>query len=90
MSIVAFDVDLHRIHGYSEEDGVICTHAPEWPWDVIWDYDTILVEIASPVCTSKNPAEDYNRRKWAIGNALEIGRLYVMAQYSPSGPSPQP
>lgn len=80
MTVVAFDVDLHRVHGYSDATGRICYNAAEWPWDVLHEADTVLVEIASPVCTSKSSAEDYNRRKWAIGNALMIGRLMLHAE----------
>lgn len=77
---VAFDVDLHRVHGYSERDGRVCYNAPDWPWDVLHTHDTILVEIASPVDTSKVKAQAYNRRKWAISNSLQIGRLQLYLQ----------
>lgn len=78
----AFDVDLNRIHGYSERDGRICYNAEEWPWDAVEGHDMILVEIASPVNTSsgsiaKKKAQEYNRRKWAISNSLQIGRLML-------------
>lgn len=76
----AFDVDLNRVHGYSERDGRLCYDASEWPWGEILKHDLILVEIASPVDTSggslaKKRAQAYNRRKWAISNGLQIGRL---------------
>ena len=80
MARIAFDVDLHRIHGYSERDGRVCYNATEWPWEVMHTHDTILVEIASPVDTSKVKAQSYNRRKWAISNALQIGRLQLYLQ----------
>jgi hypothetical protein len=75
MRIAAFDVDLGRVHGYSADGTRICYNAPEWPWDAILSFDRILVEIAHPVSTAHSDAESYNRRKWAIGNALMIGRL---------------
>jgi len=76
-SRVAFDVDLHRVHGYSTIAGRVCYNATEWPWEAIHNHDLVLVEIASPVDTSREAAEAYNRRKWAIGNALMIGRLLL-------------
>ena len=76
----AFDVDLHRVHGFSEAGGRICYNAPEWPWEALHAHDLVLVEIASPVDTSKEEAEAYNRRKWAIGNALMIGRLMLLLE----------
>lgn len=80
MPVVAFDVDLHRVHGYSDAGVRICYNASEWPWQAIFDNELVLVEIASPVDTSKCQAEAYNRRKWAIGNALMIGRLMCVAE----------
>jgi hypothetical protein len=80
MTVVAFDVDLHRVHGYSDAGVRLCYNASEWPWAELLKFDTILVEIASPVDTSKCDAESYNRRKWAIGNALMIGRLMCVAE----------
>jgi len=80
MPVVAFDVDLHRVHGYSDSGARICYNASEWPWKALAEHDLILVEIASPVDTSKSDAESYNRRKWAIGNALMIGRLMCVAE----------
>jgi hypothetical protein len=80
MTVVAFDVDLHRVHGYSDAGERICYNAPEWPWAVVLAADKVLVEIASPVDTSKSDAESYNRRKWAIGNSLMIGRLMCVAE----------
>lgn len=78
--ICAFDVDLLRVHGYSAQTGRICYNASEWPWAELYDHAKILIEIASPVDTSKSSAEAYNRRKWAIGNSLMIGRLMYRAE----------
>jgi hypothetical protein len=75
MLIAAFDVDLLRVHGYSSDGSRLCYNASEWPWSSIDAHDVVLVEIASPVSTAKVAAEEYNRRKWAIGNAMMIGRL---------------
>lgn len=75
MRIAAFDVDLGRLHGYSSVSGRICYNAQDWPWDAIDNHSLLLVEIAHPVNTSRTEAEAYNRRKWAIGNALAIGQL---------------
>lgn len=81
MSTIACDVDLGRVHCYSETQGRVCYNSPEWPWEALLTHDRILVEIASPVDTSRategndKAAQAYNRRKWAIGNAFMIGRL---------------
>jgi hypothetical protein len=75
MSTIAFDVDLLRLHAWSDTVGRVCYNATEWPWHAILEHDTVLVEIGSPVATGRDPVEAYNRRKWAIGNAMQIGRL---------------
>lgn len=80
MQTIAFDVDLHRVHAYSDTLGRICYNATEWPWEQILAHTLVLVEIASPVSTAKDPAEEYNRRKWAIGNSMMIGRLMYAAE----------
>ena len=80
MKRAAFDVDLDRVHGFSESQGRLCYNAQEWPFDKILEHDLILVEIASPVTTARKAAEQYNRRKWAIGNALMIGRMMCWAE----------
>lgn len=75
---VAFDIDLHRIHGYSTFLGRVCYNSPTWPWDVLRSHKTILVEVASPVDTSKKRragGQAHNRRKWAIGNSIEFGKF---------------
>ncbi len=79
--LAAFDVDLHRVHGFCREVGRLCYNAPAWPYDVIATYDRILVEVASPVATGASSAEDYNRRKWAIGNSIMVGRLFEWATH---------
>ena len=80
VSTIALDVDLHRIHAYSDRDGRVCYNATEWPWSALHRHSTILVEVASPVDTSHGDAkakraQAYNRRKWAIGNSVQVGRL---------------
>lgn len=80
MTAIAFDVDLLRIHAYSSRDGRVCYNASEWPWEALHTHDTILVEVASPVDTSRGTskakkAQAYNRRKWAIGNSVQVGRF---------------
>src|SRR5271157_3004375 len=83
MATVAFDVDLNRIHGYSDRDGRLCYNAHEWPFGAMMTHDLILVEVASPVCTAKVKSEAYNRRKWAIGNSMQVGRLmFAAAQWN--------
>lgn len=77
--LAAFDVDLHRVHGFSNEGGRICYNAPDWPFEQIATFDRILVEVASPVATGDSSAEAYNRRKWAIGNSIMVGRLLQWA-----------
>ena len=74
-STIALDVDLNRVHAFSSTEGRVCYNAPDWPWDALWRHDKILVEVASPVDTSKSDAEAYNRRKWAIGNSFLVGQL---------------
>ena len=80
MASVAFDIDLRRVHGFSDRDGRVCYKAPDWPWDVLGTHDTILVEVASPQDTSKSKAEAYNRRRWMISNAAQFGRLVCWAE----------
>lgn len=80
MPTIAFDVDLHRVHGYSDAAGRVCYKAAEWPWEQIEAHDQVLVEIASAVSTARVAAEEYNRRKWAIGNSMMIGRLMYAAE----------
>lgn len=84
--LAAFDVDLHRVHGYCSEFGRLCYNSPAWPYATIAAYDRILVEVASPVATGASSAEDFNRRKWAIGNSMMIGRLLEWAEkhYDPT------
>lgn len=84
--LAAFDVDLHRVHGYCATSGRICYNSPSWPFATIATYDRILVEVASPVATGSSSAEDYNRRKWAIGNSIMVGRLLEWAEkhYDPA------
>ena len=84
--LAAFDVDLHRVHGYGAEGVRLCYNAPAWPYDAIATYDRILVEVASAVATGASAAEDYNRRKWAIGNSIMVGRLLEWAtdHYDPA------
>ena len=80
-SIMAVDVDLGRVHAYSRLTGRICFNSPEWPWDAMTQHEVVLVEVASPVDTSRaqdgngREAQEYNRRKWMIGNAFMVGRL---------------
>jgi len=80
VKLAAFDVDLDRVHGYSAVNGRLCYNAQEWPYEKILEHDRVLVEIASPVDTSRKNAERYNRRKWSIGNALMIGRMMFWAE----------
>jgi hypothetical protein len=92
-SIMAIDVDLCRVHAYSNQRGRICYNAPEWPWEAITAHDVVLVEVASPVDTSRATKDDegnevqgadaqaYNRRKWMIGNAYMLGRLAMWMEY---------
>lgn len=80
-SIAAFDVDLHRVHGWSAQtNSRICYNATEWPFEAFRAHTLVLVEIASPVDYSASSGEAYNRRKWAIGNAMMIGRLMMWAE----------
>jgi hypothetical protein len=78
----AFDVDLNRIHGYSTRDGRLCYNADDWPWPALHEHDLILVESASAVVTGagttkQKKAQEYNRRRWAISNSVQIGRLLL-------------
>lgn len=84
VSIVACDVDLNRIHAFSATEGRVCYNSPTWPLEVLQRHDVVLVEVASPVQTggsgAKGAAQAYNRRKWAIGNSFEVGRLAALAE----------
>ena len=75
----AFDVDMNRIHGYSDTFGRICYNAPEWPWEAILEHKTILVEVAGPINTAGSSAEVMNRTKWMISNSFTVGRLWYFA-----------
>lgn len=75
MPHAAFDVDLGRIHGYASHGLRVCYNSPEWPFGAVRGFDFILVEVASPVDTSSDRAQAFNRRKWMIGNSLLVGRL---------------
>lgn len=78
-SIVACDVDLLRIHAWSNTQGRICYNADQWPLVQLMEHETILIEIATAQDTSRSRKESYNRRRWAIGNAFQIGRYAVLA-----------
>lgn len=92
-SIMAIDVDLCRVHAYSTVSGRVCYNSPEWPWDAMTAHDVVLVEVASPVDTSRATKDDegnavqgadaqaYNRRKWMIGNSFMLGRLAFWMEY---------
>jgi hypothetical protein len=84
MAIAAFDIDMHRIHGYADPGGRICYNAPEWPWDEIRTFERVLIEVGSAVDTSRGLAKDqraqaYNRRRWGLYSAFELGRLSLWA-----------
>jgi hypothetical protein len=80
MKVAAFDVDLNRVHGVRGDHSVICYNATEWPFEEILTCSKVLVEVASPIDTSAEVSQSYNRRKWAIGNSMQVGRLMYWAQ----------
>lgn len=81
MSIVACDIDLLRIHAWSDTTGRVCYNAANWPLAALAQHETILVEIASAQNTSKKASEAYNRRRWAIGNSFQLGRYSAIAEH---------
>jgi hypothetical protein len=75
MSIIAFDVDLLRIHAWSTETRRVCYEAPDFPFDELVKHDRILMEVASPNFYDKRPSVVYNTMKWACFNMTMLGRL---------------
>lgn len=89
--LAAFDVDMWRIHGYSNETGRICYNASEWPIEAILRHTAILIEIASAVDTSKGKGKDkraqiFNRRRWGLANMFQIGQLLQIRKSYPTFP----
>jgi hypothetical protein len=76
MPVLACDVDLRRVHAFSDQLGRVCYRSADWPWDAIRTHDTILIEVADATDTSKNSAQQYNRRRWMVGNSFELGKFY--------------
>jgi hypothetical protein len=79
VTTAAFDIDLGRIHGYSDAGKRICYNAPEWPWDDLVNFEKLLVEVGSAVDTSRAPGQAYNRRRWALYSTYQLGRLSLWA-----------
>lgn len=82
-SIISLDVDLGRIHAFSNRDGRVCYNATDFPWAALSTHDITLVEVASAIDTSKNSGQAYNRRKWTVGNCLQAGRLWFWFETKP-------
>lgn len=82
MKILAFDIDLNRIHAVSSEFGIICCNSTEIPYDAIIRHDRLLIEVASPTLYLKSPYELRNRLKWVIYNSMIAGRIYEF--YTPN------
>lgn len=81
VSILAFDIDLNRIHAVSNVLGVICENSKVIPFEAIKSHDIILIEVASANFYSDNLGQIYNRAKWVIFNSMIAGRIY---EYSTS------
>ena len=79
-SRISLDVDLGRIHAYSTVAGRVCYNADDFPWAALLAHDLILVEVASAIDTSANSAQQFNRRKWMVGNLLQAGRLWLWCE----------
>lgn len=77
---IAIDIDLGRIHAYSSVVGRVCYNADDFPWTTLLAHDLILAEVASAIDTSANSAQQFNRRKWMVGNLLQAGRLWLWAE----------
>ena len=83
-NIIALDIDLNRIHAWSNRDGRVCYNAPDFPFAQIASHDTILVECWSPHLYVKNGNKAYNSLKGEITNRLravlwnsfKVGELY--------------
>lgn len=78
-TIAACDIDLLRIHAWSNHLGRICYNADSWPLVQLAQHETILIEIATAQDTGTRK-EAYNRRRWAIGNSFQLGRFAVLAE----------
>jgi hypothetical protein len=76
------DIDLHRIHAWSNVDGRVCSSSGDVPWSALLTHDKILIEVASPTFYNRNTAIIANKTKWVIFNSIMIGRIsmYLMAK----------
>ena len=74
-TILAIDVDIGRIHAYSNTKGRICYNAPDFPWEEMEKHDLVLIECASPLVYSKGKGELYHRLRWIIYNSMAVGRV---------------
>ncbi len=75
-SILSFDIDLNRVHAYSNDYGVICENSPDIPYGSLQCHQTVLIEVASANFYGSKPGEIYNRVKWVIFNSMMAGRIY--------------
>lgn len=85
MSVVALDVDFHKIYAWSSTRGRLMNDEPDWrPFaDHLAAHDTILMEVASPtfydkkgVSKSEEKAVIINKVKWALFNSRICGEIY--------------
>lgn len=77
-SIISFDIDLGRIHAYSNTKGIICSNAIEIPHYELdkAEHEIVLIEVASANFYQGSPGQVFHRAKWAIFNSMMAGRIY--------------
>lgn len=86
--IIAFDIDLNRIHAWSTKFGKVCYNAKAVPTHMLLPHhDLILIEVASNVFYDRRQEVVFNTAKWAIYNAMTAGRIYeYIQQHNPRTP----
>jgi len=75
-TIISLDIDLHRIHAWSNVTGVVCANNSDIPWKAMKEHNLILVEVASPTFYTHRTDIIANRTKWAIFNAMMVGIIH--------------
>lgn len=81
-SIISFDIDLGRIHAFSNIDGIVCYNAAEIPYEAINRHNIVLIEVASAILYGNiRGGEANNRVKWVAYNSAIAGRIFEYCQW---------
>lgn len=84
MKILSFDIDLNRIHAWSNEFGRIAYKAPSLTDEIlgaIGHHDVVLIEVASNIFYDKRPSVVHRTCAWMLFNtytATEIMHARVL------------